>query len=224
VSHDDFKFEAQRGLPEALPAQETLLWQGAPDWKVLAVRSFHVRKLAAYFAVLLVWQLWNAVDQGAPLTIGTVATELGFGLILALLCLAVVLGIAWGYGRTTVYSITSRRVIIRSGIALQVTINIPFRILAAADMKRYAAGSSAGEIPMQLQEGHKVSYIVMWPNVRPWKFLAAQPMFRAVNDVTDVADLLADAVAGDQADTRLNVEGGSVPPHRPATPISEALV
>ena len=30
MSHDDFKFEPVRGLPEALPEGEHILWQGSP--------------------------------------------------------------------------------------------------------------------------------------------------------------------------------------------------
>ena len=39
--------EPQRGLPELLPADEKLLWQGSPDWRAMAARAFHLRKLAA---------------------------------------------------------------------------------------------------------------------------------------------------------------------------------
>ena len=41
-------FEPELGLPEALPRGEQVRWQGSPDWKTLALRGFHVRKLAVY--------------------------------------------------------------------------------------------------------------------------------------------------------------------------------
>ncbi len=31
--------------PQALPAGERMLWQGAPSWRALARRSLHVRKV-----------------------------------------------------------------------------------------------------------------------------------------------------------------------------------
>ena len=31
MDHDDFHFEPVRGLPEALPPGELILWQGSPD-------------------------------------------------------------------------------------------------------------------------------------------------------------------------------------------------
>ena len=49
----EHEFEAQYGLPEALPEGEHILWQGAPDWKVLARRVFHTRKVAVYFATFI---------------------------------------------------------------------------------------------------------------------------------------------------------------------------
>ena len=43
------------GLPEDLPRGEALLWQGSPAWRNLAVSTFHVRKVLAWFAILLAW-------------------------------------------------------------------------------------------------------------------------------------------------------------------------
>ena len=58
-------FEAVRGLPEPLPPGETLLWQGAPDWRVLARHGFHLRQLVGYFGVILALRfatMWGPVD------------------------------------------------------------------------------------------------------------------------------------------------------------------
>ena len=48
----EYDFEPVRGLPEALPEGEEILWQGAPDWAGFAVHALHVRLVTAYFAVL----------------------------------------------------------------------------------------------------------------------------------------------------------------------------
>ena len=55
--HHEHEFEAAPGLPEPLPRGERLLWQGRPDWRQLALHAFHVRKLAFYFAFMLLVQL-----------------------------------------------------------------------------------------------------------------------------------------------------------------------
>ncbi|MEM1103487.1 MAG: hypothetical protein AAGH48_05230, partial [Pseudomonadota bacterium] len=54
--HDDFAAEPIRGLPEALPEGERILWQGEPTWRQLAVNVFHIRALAIYFGVLMIWR------------------------------------------------------------------------------------------------------------------------------------------------------------------------
>jgi len=45
----EHEFEPEYGLPERLPDGEKMLWQGAPDFKALAIRVFHLRKLALHF-------------------------------------------------------------------------------------------------------------------------------------------------------------------------------
>ena len=75
MSHDDFAVETVPGLPAALPAGESLLWQGKPQWRSLAIRALHARKVAIYFLILMVWsgsealmldQGWSAVHNFAP--------------------------------------------------------------------------------------------------------------------------------------------------------------
>ena len=44
----EHEFEAAYGLPEPLPKGESILWQGAPDLADLAVRVFHLKKIAVY--------------------------------------------------------------------------------------------------------------------------------------------------------------------------------
>ena len=43
--HHEHEFEAAPGLPEALPVNERILWQGAPTASLLAVQALHLRKL-----------------------------------------------------------------------------------------------------------------------------------------------------------------------------------
>ena len=69
----EHEWEAAPGLPSALPKGERVVWQGAPDWKRLAIHAFHVRKVALYFALMLAVQAINltAPDSGVgwkPLT------------------------------------------------------------------------------------------------------------------------------------------------------------
>ena len=57
MSHDDFAFEPQRGLPERLPAGEHILWQGSPQpWRI-AVEALSIKWIAGYFVLLAVWRV-----------------------------------------------------------------------------------------------------------------------------------------------------------------------
>ena len=49
-------------------------------------------------------------------------------LLLALTAIGMLTLLAWLSARATVYSVTSHRVIIKGGVALPVTVNLPFAI------------------------------------------------------------------------------------------------
>jgi hypothetical protein len=72
---NEFEHEPVRGLPEKLPAGERILWQGTPSWRALAIRAFHARKVALYFAALVVWRLALAWHDGEPARDALLATS-----------------------------------------------------------------------------------------------------------------------------------------------------
>jgi hypothetical protein len=180
-----------RGLPGPLPKGERLLWQGAPRWRALAVRALHVRKFAVYFAVLLAWYAASSLSGGAAPAAVALATAKLAGL--ALVPLALLTAYAWGIARTTVYSVTNRRVVVRFGIALPMTINLPFAQIDGAALKEAADGT--GDIALTLARGARVSYLVAWPHVRPWRVGRAQPSLRSVPNVAQVAQVVSRALA-----------------------------
>jgi hypothetical protein len=193
----EFAFEPVHGLPENLPPGEALRWQGAPHWRALARRAFHVRAVAFYFGLLILLRVGFLLADGAPLAeTGLAALWLS---ILGLFAVGILVLLAWLYSRSTVYSITDRRVVIRFGVALPIAVNIPFKIIESAGLRVYPDGS--GDIPLTLTQGQKVSYLIMWPNVRPWHFSRAQPMLRAIPDASAVAQILADALRAATAET-----------------------
>lgn len=181
------KTEPVRGLPERLPPGERLLWQGAPEARLLARRVFHLRALAIYFALLIgAHSALSLRDGAAPAELITGAIGM---LALALFALAVLGGLALAYAKTSVFSITDRRLVLRFGVALPMNVNIPLRHIQAADMRRYADGS--GDIVFTVTAHKTVSYVTLWPNVRPWKLLRAQPALRCLADVQEAAQILA---------------------------------
>lgn len=179
------------GLPGPLPEGETLLWQGIPQWWPLARQAFHVRKVAAYFAILVVWTIVAdlADGLGAAASIGHAA----WLLLPAAAACGLLCGLAWLYSRSTIYTITNARVCVRYGIALPMTLNLPFSMIDGAELKRHADGT--GDIPLSLASNQRLAYLALWPMARPWRLKRAQPMIRAISDPERVADILATALA-----------------------------
>ena len=188
MSRDDSR--PSRGLPGPLPEGEGLRWQGAPQWGALAQRAFHIRKVAFYFGLLILLRIVLLVTGHA--TLPEVVGSALWLITLAALAIAILGLLAWAYSRTTVYSITDRRFIIRFGVALPMTVNIPFKVVESAGLKVYKDGT--GDIPLKLVKHQRVNYIIMWPNVRPWYFIPAQPMIRCIPEAKAVAELLAGAL------------------------------
>jgi hypothetical protein len=206
--HDDFAIEPIPGLPAHLPKGEALLWQGSPDWRVVALRVFHVRKIAFYFSLLILWQLGRGFLGEIPLreAIPYVTVVAALGII----AIALFVGIAWGIERTTIYSITSKRVVMRIGVALPVTFNIPFSRMEGAAVQK---SGKAGDIALQLLKGEKIAYTVLWPHARPWHFSQPQPAFRGLADCDVPAKFLMEAFAAQHAIDR-NTQTAQAAPTR----------
>jgi len=211
MAHDDFAFEHRPGIPAPLPSGERVLWQGSPDWRTLALRPFHVRKVALWFLAIalfeLVWTLVHGRPLGAALP----------GLLRTVLLGAVAVGIlgllAWLNGRVTIYTITTRRILIRFGVALEITMNLPFAEIKEANLR--VGPSGIGDIPIRLHDTRRVGYVVLWPHVRPWRLARPEPMLRAVPNVAHVGALLgaaiAEAAVDDSAEVRTST--AAAPPH-----------
>ncbi len=166
-----------------------MLWQGAPHWLGLARRVLHVRKIAAYFAILAVWCAGSAIFTNSPrLWYSLVAlVVLGF-LAIGMLCI-----FAWLVARTTVYTLTDRRVVLKIGIALPISLNLPFRQIDSASMRLYPDGT--GDIPLLMNGPTRMGITLLWPHVRPWRLQRVQPMLRVIPDAARVARLLGNALA-----------------------------
>jgi Bacterial PH domain len=185
----EHEFEAQYGLPESLPAGERILWQGAPDWRVLSRRVFHVNKVAGYFALMMAWRFASVMadtqDIGAAfVSLAWLAPFFALGLGLLLL-------LGWWSARTTAYTLTNKRVVMRIGIVLTVTYNLPLKRIESADL--HAAGGGCQDIALTLERGTNIAWLHLWPHVRPWRVAKTQPMLRSLPDAQAVAALLATA-------------------------------
>jgi membrane protein YdbS with pleckstrin-like domain len=192
--HGDFDFEPVPGLPAELPQGETIVWQGRPDAMRLAREAFKINWILAYMLAIVVWRAGGAyATGGASLMMATaipylVLTVLGYGVVFAL---------AFAQAKGSVYTITTARVIIKAGAALPVTYTIPFIRIATARLETRPGGT--GTIAMELTDGARISFLTLWPHLRPGHAKITQPAFRCIPDAAAVARILAD-----QAQAKLN--------------------
>lgn len=198
MSQDDFAFETRPGIPGPLPKDERILWQGKPGTWALARDAYGLRWVMVYFAVVV---LWRATVGAAD---GGMAGALAYGLPyvgLAIAAFAVIMALAWAAARTTVYTITSARILMRIGAALPVTLNLPFRQIGAADLDLRKDGT--GTLAFTTLGDAQLSYLVLWPHLRPWHARKTQPAFRCIPDAKTVAELVASAAEARVAEPQI---------------------
>ncbi len=173
----EYEHEPVRGLPGHLPPGETMLWQGAPEWRQLFLSALHVRLAAFYFAGMTVWGIAQGDVRSAAI---------------ALIAGAVVLGLfalfAWGVARTTTYTLTDKRLVMRIGVALNTCINLPLREIASADLK--LLGAKHGSIVLTLKGTPMLGYWMLWPHARSLRMVRPQPMLRAIPEAAAFAEAL----------------------------------
>ena len=194
LEHD---YEVAPGLPQDLPRGERVLWRGSSDARSLALGTFHVRKLAVYFAALLGLRLVLQLNDGVPFAAAL------YGVAMLAVLAAVALGLLSLYAtlaaRSTMFTITNRRIVLRCGVAVPLTANLPFSRIEAVSVRERGDGS--GEIALVPERGSRVSYVLLWPMVKPWRLVRVQPVLRGVPAVASVAAILADAINADAATT-----------------------
>ncbi|MGB1443352.1 MAG: photosynthetic complex putative assembly protein PuhB [Paracoccaceae bacterium] len=188
MSHDDFAAEPINGLPELPPRGEVILWQGRPNWFRLTVESLNLWWVVAYFAVLTVWRFITVIDilsfeRAIIMTLPFV--------IMTLIVVLLLMLVGFIQARATVYTITNRRVAMRIGAALTVTLNIPYTQIENAAVS--VGKADCGNIALETKGASKFSYLVLWPHIRSWKISKPEPTLRAIPDVQSVAQILAKA-------------------------------
>jgi Bacterial PH domain len=198
------------GLPDHLPEGERLIWQGKPDWIRLAINAFHVRKVALYFAAVMFGKALFNLASGASLV------EAFHAAPVLVACGAVACGIltlmAYASAKTTRYTLTSKRALMKVGIALPVIINLPLRQIDGASFG--LTGKGCGTICFKTGGETRLAYLLLWPHAKPWHLSKPLPAFRDIPDVEAVASRLAFALGGHMPvveTTQSMPESGMVP-------------
>ena len=182
-----------QAMPGELPRGERVLWCGGPDATALTRYAMHTRKVAVYFALLLVWRQVGIWQSG--LGFDAALTSARTTLLLAALAIGILMLYGRSAARQTLYTITNRRVVIRSGVALSIAVNLPFSKIERVDVKRREDGG--GDIALTLARDARAGYAVLWPSARPLRILRPVPLLRALADVDPVAKVLGEALQQD---------------------------
>jgi hypothetical protein len=210
----EHEWEAAPGLPSALPLGEHVVWQG--DWKRLAIHAFHVRKVALYFALMLAVQ---AINLTAPEGQVDWKPWVVAGSLYAL-ALGLLVGTAWMSARSTLYTLTNKRVVMRIGIVLTLTFNLPFKRIAGASLKTQGAG--AGDIALALHPEDRIGWAHLWPHQRAWHVTQPQPTLRCVPDSQQVGEQLLALWRAERAGQTLNL--GDTAAHTPAQTPAQGML
>lgn len=188
----EIRSEDLKPLPGPLPEGEHVLWQGSPQWQPMGRRVFHTYKISIYFAVIIAWVgiaagLSGGLSDALRSLLWTIPPALAVVLLLGFL--------GWAYSRSTVYTITNKRVIIQSGLAFTTAINLPFSKLDSADLATFNDGSGDIELTMS---GPRILYSMIWPNNRLFAIRRPKPVLWALAEPRQTADILGQALASEE--------------------------
>jgi hypothetical protein len=194
MSEEDFKFEPIRGLPERLPEGEHILWQGSPLPGRLAREALALNWIAGYFVLLIIWRVGVSSTE-FPLSVA-LTHAIPFAVIGIISC-GMLYGLATIQARSAVYTLTNKRVAMRIGAALTMTLNLPYTQIGTAQLDLRKGGS--GTLAFELIGDVRLSYAMTWPHIRPWRMARTQPALRCIPDAARVARIFAEA-----AETRVS--------------------
>lgn len=184
-------YEPVPGLPGRLPEGEHILWQGAPSSAQVSRRIMKTRWIAGYFGVLVLWNITAGIYDGRLPS--EILFSSGALAILSTIGIGLLEAFSWGVQKTTLYTITNKRIVMRIGVALSATFNLPFTRIVSADMREDKNG--AGDIALTLKPGDRLSWLVFWPHVRGFKKGALMPQMICLKDVAVAAKVLSSALA-----------------------------
>ena len=170
---------------------ERVLWEGRPTWPSILRHVFHLRALTLYFVAVVIWQIVDAMSAGEPAN-NLLASTVGFA-GLALGCLAILSMMAWLIWRTTTYLITDRRIVLRFGVALPATLDVPLNLVQNASVTVHSDGT--GDIAFELPKDQRIAPLLLWPHLKPWQLTKPEPMLRGIDNPEQVAELFANALS-----------------------------
>ena len=191
----EYEGEPIEGLPEVLPEGESLIWQGRPTVGAMLKRVFFVPQLALYFGLLIGGHTIYRLTEGVAMAqvLGTLVWQSG----LAATVLLLLVWLARAYAKSILYTLTSARLVIRSGVALPMMVNIPIEQIISADLRVHRDGT--GDIVLSASADRQLYWVLLWPNVSAWYSRPVRPCLRGLSHPNLAAKAFAE-VASQQVD------------------------
>ncbi|MDP3503421.1 MAG: photosynthetic complex putative assembly protein PuhB [Myxococcales bacterium] len=184
----DIDIEQIPGIPGTLPPGEFVIWQGRPQWRAIARHVFKLPWVAGWLG------LFASIRVGLELSSGAGILGSAFAIGLTALCLGILVATSVGFARSTIYTITSRRIVFRIGVAVPMSVNVPFHIIAAANL-RVPSANGTGDIELELSGPNRIAWLNLWPHVGGGQFARPRPTLKCLADAQQVASVLREAVA-----------------------------
>lgn len=177
-----------KDILSVIPKDEVIIWHGRPDLRRFCLTAIGIKYILVYLIIITCSIIYTRYGDFNLITFLQVLVP-----YLLSCCLAIMLLVIVGISQVlpTVYVITSKRVIIKSGLALIFMLNVPFDKIASIDKNHYSDGS--GNISFKLISKKRVPFFASWPSVRPWYFSNPEPAFRCIADVDVIALKLSEA-------------------------------
>lgn len=200
------EFDDSRSLdaaPAGMAGDERIVWQGAPTWSGFARHALHLRAVSVYFLAILAWRFGAELLATGSVYAGMVSAA--WALALAVPVLGFLALYARLVARSTRYTVTTRRIVLRIGVALPMTVTIPVDLVASINVRANADGT--GDVTLGVLPDRRLSYTVLWPHARPWCFARPEAALRAVPQAEAVAGVIAGMLArqAGQTDTAAKI-------------------
>lgn len=186
----EHEIEPLPGLPGVPPVGEVILWQGRPSSAIVARHLLKIRWIVGYFLVLAGWALLAGLNDGQPA--GGILFSVAVLTALAGVLIGMIELFAWAVEKTTLYTITTERIVMRFGVAISMTLNLPYRQVDGVALGRL--GEKAGMIAISLLPEQRLSWLIQWPHVRGFRFSRPEPSLICLADADEVSKVLSAAI------------------------------
>jgi hypothetical protein len=129
------------------------------------------------------------------------AKSIATSVALAFLSLALLTWGAYLSAQATMYTLTNKRIIMRIGIVLSLTFNLPLKKITACDLQLQK--NKTGNLALGIASESPIGWLNLWPHVRAWRVASPQPVLRCVPQAQALAEQILSAWRQENPSTQL---------------------